>query len=674
LASPTTVDRSRGAPVGTLRFTGPRLLPEPALDGLRGLAVAAVVLYHGGATAVPGGYLGVSLFFTLSGYLITSLVLAGHRATGRVGLGAFWVRRARRLLPAALATAAGALAATAALAPDRLVTVAGDTRAAVLYLANWHLVWAERSYDTLFAAPSPLQHLWSLAIEEQFYVVFPLVAAAALALGGRRALTAVLAVLAAGSVAAQLLTTDPDLAYYGTHTRAAELLAGCLLACLRPLPVVPSVADGAVGGPAKLDFATSAGGRPRLRFSHVAGPLAVAAFVAVCVLAPASPAALPRGALAAVAVLNTVVVGLATRAGPARRLLRARPLTRLGLVSYGLYLVHWPVFVFVTPERAGLDGVPLLALRLALSGCLAAISFRWIEQPVRRGRWPSTRRLGPAAVTGAAVVLVAGAVVPAVVSTGGPAGPQEDWLLAASPTSAPAPGPPVTAASATATAPVRIAVVGDSSARVIGRGLADWAPSGTDVLNLGLNACSLAPGQARFGTEGSLVVEACRLDEVWAPLAGFDPDVVVVAAGVMGVADHRVPGDPPGPWRHLGDPAFDAEYRAAVGDAVDRIHRLAPGAVVAWTTGPYVAADSCPQGCPTAEPARMDRFNAVAGEALAARPGVRVVDLAGRLNPPGGGTGVDRQARPDGIHLAPAYAEALAERWLGPALAALADP
>src|SRR5215217_9367951 len=150
-----------------------RLPHLPALDGVRAIAVAGVLLYHGGVDWMPGGFLGVDVFFVLSGYLITSLLLAEREASGRVDMAAFWRRRARRLLPAAFLVIAVSLIAAALLAPGDVAATRGDAISALLYVNNWHQIIADQSYFAAFERPSLLRHLWSLSIEEQFYVLWP---------------------------------------------------------------------------------------------------------------------------------------------------------------------------------------------------------------------------------------------------------------------------------------------------------------------------------------------------------------------------------------------------------------------------------------------------------------------------------------------------------------------
>jgi len=206
-----------------------------ALDGARGVAVAGVLLFHGGH--LTGGYLGVDFFFTLSGFLITSLLLAESSRTGSVGLGGFWARRARRLLPALTVLLVGVAVYSIALAkPSELAQIRGDAFGTLGYVANWHQIFAHQSYFALFTAPSPLNHTWSLAIEEQFYVIWPLIFVALLARFARSTPKAVLATsLALAGVSSVVMIVlynpaDTNRVYFGTDTRAAAILFGAALA------------------------------------------------------------------------------------------------------------------------------------------------------------------------------------------------------------------------------------------------------------------------------------------------------------------------------------------------------------------------------------------------------------------------------------------------------------
>src|SRR5215470_7724441 len=226
--------RKMPKPVGN----GPRLAYRPGLDGLRALAVIGVFVYHSRIDWLPGGFLGVDLFFVLSGYLITSLLLVEWEARNRIDLRRFWLRRARRLLPALVVVVLGALVLSAIFARGDLAHTRSDTVSSLLYYTNWHLILANHSYFVLHGNPSLLQHLWSLAVEEQFYLIWPLLLVPGLVLLGRKRLP--MLVIAGIAASAALMWTlynpygDPSRVYFGTDTRAL-LLMGILLALVWPL-------------------------------------------------------------------------------------------------------------------------------------------------------------------------------------------------------------------------------------------------------------------------------------------------------------------------------------------------------------------------------------------------------------------------------------------------------
>lgn len=362
----------------------------PGLDGLRALAVAAVILYHLGAPGVRGGFLGVDLFFVISGYLISSQLWA-RWSLGPVRLGAFWAARFRRLLPAVLVLLIGTTAAMLVAGRDQLGVFVGDVGAAATYTSNWWYILHERSYFESVGRPPVLQHLWSLAVEEQFYLLWPLLIAAVLRFApdlrrARLRLCYGSLLLAAGSATVMglgsFLTATPQLGdpsrwYFGTDSHAMPLLLGAALAFRR---------GGAGFGPLT----------PPLR---AAGPLATAAGVgalatlgAAMVVVDQYEPALYRVGFALVAILATVVVVVATRPGPLQRMLSVPVLTYVGRRSYGLYLWHWPVVAFTRPE---LDlpwtGLRVALLRLTLTVVLAELSYRLVEEPVRRHGWGALR-------------------------------------------------------------------------------------------------------------------------------------------------------------------------------------------------------------------------------------------------------------------------------------------
>lgn len=377
---------------------GPHLTYLPGLDGLRALAVGAVLAYHYRAdgSLLPGGYLGVEVFFVISGYLITSLLLAEHRRDGTVGLRSFWMRRARRLLPALFLLLAVCTAASVLFLPEEVAGMRGDVAAALTYTTNWYQVFSEQSYFESVGRPPLLQHLWSLAVEEQFYVVWPLLFSAAMAwLGRRRFLAAILAGVAGSTVLLWGLwspTEDPTRIYYGTDTRAAGLLVGAALAF--------------VWSPWRLRDRTGRGARLLLdSVGFGAMALLVYHFVRLGEYDPA----LYRGGFLRVSALTALVIAVTAhpashvgglRAGTlGRHLSLANPaLVWIGLRSYGIYLWHWPVFQVTRPDLDVTWSAPVLAaVRLAATVGMAELSFRVVETPIRRGalgRWWSATRVG----------------------------------------------------------------------------------------------------------------------------------------------------------------------------------------------------------------------------------------------------------------------------------------
>jgi len=367
-----------------------------ALDGLRGAAVAGVLLFHGGH--LIGGYLGVDLFFVLSGFLITSLLLAESTTTGRIGLGGFWARRARRLLPAIGGLMVGvAIYAVVFADPAELAQIRGDALATVFYFANWRAVFATQDYWALFQAPSPLQHTWSLAIEEQFYLVWPLVFVGLLVWWKRAAAQAVsvTAVTLAGSSGLLMVVLyDPantNRAYYGADSRAAAVLLGAALAAAL-----------VVWGPVRGRF-----GRIALEVAGLGGVVVLAA--AWMRLGGQAPR-LYRGGFFLVGVAAIAVIAAAAhpQAGVVSRVLSFRPLCLVGLISYGVYLWHWPVYVVVDAERVGFTGWPLLGVRVAITFVIAIVSYVLIEQPIRHGALSarSWKVLTPALATGVVMLII----------------------------------------------------------------------------------------------------------------------------------------------------------------------------------------------------------------------------------------------------------------------------
>jgi peptidoglycan/LPS O-acetylase OafA/YrhL len=359
------------------------------LDGVRALAVLAVMAFHEGIPGMPGGFLGVDVFFVLSGYLITDLLVAQYERHGRLDLRGFWAHRARRLLPALAVVLVTVSAAVTVLEPDQLISLRRALLGAVTFSSNWSQAVAHESYFSVFGPPPPLQHLWSLAVEEQFYLVWPLVLAIAVIRLRRRWLRAAVAWAGAAASAATMAAvyvpgSDPSFVYYGTDTHASGLLIGAALALTWPL--------------ARVDAASQRAARA----IDVAGLLGLAAIAwAVTYFAGSDAALYPAGLVFATLAAGTVVIAAAAP-GRIARALGWRPLRWLGLRSYGIYLWHWPV-IALFPAAAGY-GINVAEVRItetALPIALAAASWRWIEEPVLRNGFRATLRQRRTQIVGA---------------------------------------------------------------------------------------------------------------------------------------------------------------------------------------------------------------------------------------------------------------------------------
>jgi peptidoglycan/LPS O-acetylase OafA/YrhL len=618
----------------------------PALDGLRALAVVAVLLYHAGVGWMTGGYLGVDLFFVLSGFLITRLLLDEWATTGRIDLVQFWRRRAARLLPAVLIL----LAVCPLVFRDRS-RLGGDVLATAGYVANWRLVVGDVSYFQQFEAPSPLQHTWSLAIEEQWYVVWPVVVALGVALLRTRrgrivASGAVVAALAASALSMRAHADDVTRAYYGTDTRVQALLAGVVVA----LAVAPQVWGWRVRNPLACAVVGLAG----------LGVLAV-------VVEGAPHWMLGGGFTLAAACGALAVAGVASGAGAVGDVLSRRVFVAVGRLSYSLYLWHWPVYLWLTPDRTDLSGTALVLVRIAASFAVALASFAFIEQPIRLRR--AFRPIVVLAAVCVPVVLVGVARLDdpvganlelaersgSVIALGG----ATTTTAATTPDAAVAPTTtPATGSVATTTAPppheIGLVLFGDSVAATFDDNLHDdslpfpvarYRP----VARLG---CGIMDGYAVVPGRTSGLNDDCLLwpDELAAAVDAVDPDVVLVMVGAWEVFDTVVDG-----------------VRLAVGTpehaaAVER--RLRQAIEIAGAGGAHVVLFEVP--CfdepqprdlpgdierPRNDPDRVATVNAIFHE-VAAAEGITILpyhDLVCVGNEPEpffGGTDV----RPDGVH------------------------
>ena len=379
----------------------------PGIDGLRAIAVMAVLFYHADFAWARGGFLGVEVFFVISGYLITSLLLVEWLRTGTIGLKAFWIRRARRLLPALFLVLVVVSAAAILVYQNTLNRMFGDVLAASGYVTNWFLIVREVSYFETFGRPPLLQHLWSLSVEEQFYVLWPVIFSVGMALFSRkdtrRTIRSFLAMtllgIAGSTVLMAVLYTpfeDPSRVYYGTDTRAAGLLVGVALALVwMPWRLPRSVAPG-----------------PK-RTLNVAGGVAIVGLLIVLSRMDEFSPFLYRGGFLLTSVLTAIVIAVTVHPAASLAGILDRPVMRwIGTRSYGIYLWHWPIFMITRPgiDIAG-NAYATFVVRTAITFLFAEASYRFVEVPIRqkgfRGWVVDIRRsFGVTTVRGGSIIAV----------------------------------------------------------------------------------------------------------------------------------------------------------------------------------------------------------------------------------------------------------------------------
>lgn len=350
---------------------------EPGIDGLRAIAVTSVLLYHSDVPWVPGGFFGVEVFFVISGYLITALLLAEWRNGHRIALGSFYLRRARRLLPALFLMLGVVGLYSVLFLPDEVHTLRGDTFGAVTYVQNWWQIFAGRSYFAEAGRPPLLKHLWSLAVEEQFYLLWPLICAVLFKFFGDRP-GRLFGIIAGGALASTLSmwlmfpgdALNASRVYYGTDTRASGLLLGAALAVAWP--------------PWRLTPKVTFPGRVVL---NIAGSIGLVIVGWYLFGVSDSAAWVYSGGFLLLGFGTLLVIATTVHPGAdIRRVLGFKPLVWIGIRSYSLYIWHWPIYQITRPDLdIPIHGYALLALRLTLTAIVAELSFRFVETPIRRG-------------------------------------------------------------------------------------------------------------------------------------------------------------------------------------------------------------------------------------------------------------------------------------------------
>jgi peptidoglycan/LPS O-acetylase OafA/YrhL len=578
---------------------------------VRAVAVLSVIAYHFGAGWAPGGFLGVDMFFVLSGYLITSLLVVEWGKSSTIDLVAFWARRARRLLPALLLVlVAIAVWASISAHRDQLDGIRADSIWTLFYGANWHLIDSSQSYFAMVREASPLRHTWSLAIEEQFYLVWPLIALACLGLArGRRRLLAV--VCGVGIVASSLWmahlfdVTDRSRAYYGTDSRVGQLMVGALL------------------GLALLRWS------PRTRTQRVAVQGAGALGAAVCLWffleVRDADSAMYRGGFLVFGIATAALVAAVVQnsRNPLRAGLSWKPVVWIGAISYGLYLWHWPIVVAVTPQTLGRAGWQLGAVRLGLTFGIAALSYYLLEQPVRHGTWFR----GKAGIAVAAVAGLTTAIVVVVVTAGGT--PPPAYLVANPdrPVTRPAPAVAVAPASTESEVGVsRMLLVGDSVADSLGPALqAEAAAHGVALTVVTRPGCGLTTATPLLD-DGRLVpwggdCAASAAEYEAQSVHEHAPDVVLWLS-TWETSDLEVDGTAV----HFGTAAGDAALLEQLAEANRRL--TARGARLVLVNVPRPADTSEVQPLRTDEGTRRQHLNSLFQKFALSSDSVVIADLA----------------------------------------------
>jgi peptidoglycan/LPS O-acetylase OafA/YrhL len=658
-----------------------RLAYLPALDGVRACAVVAVMLFHGGIPHMDGGFMGVDAFFVLSGFLITSLLIGEWRQTLTIKLGAFWARRARRLLPALLLMLLFVAFFASVIVPKGTYgALRLDALATLLYVSNWHFILVNSNYFNETAASSPLLHTWSLAVEEQFYVIWPLVVLAVMHF--TRSLRALFALCCAAAIASAIwmhVVYDGGLntnrAYLGTDTRSQCLFIGCALAVGLVLLSHRAHEEGRL---AKGELWRPEGATGRA-LCAVLGLIGAAGAIALWVLTTSASSFPYSGGffLIGLAVASIILSAVAAPRSLVPRVLSLTPVRYVGRISYGLYIWHWPIFIWLDHARTGLYGYQLFALRVLVTFAVSVVSFHLIERPIRMGTFVSQWRawlVVPAGVGAVLVAVIAATTgTTAVASTAPPGGTGTTGSSATTRTTVPA---------LTAAKPVRVLLFGDSVALTLGLGLGlpkEQQRYGYVLSDKGILGCGVV-----FGPEVELMgardatAPACNgtpyspgepaAQQPWpnqwlSAISVVKPNVAVLLAGRWEVVDREFQGS----WTNILHPAFAAYVKRQLEQASQLV--TTAGVHMVFLTAPCTDEGEQPDGAPWPEddPARLAVYNKLVREVAAAHPTTdSVVNLFGAACPGGKYTGtidgVVVRNPSDGVHFTVAGGSYLAPK------------
>jgi peptidoglycan/LPS O-acetylase OafA/YrhL len=630
-----------GRPVGsdTLR-RGSSLSYIPALDGVRAVAIIIVMGYHGGVFFTSGGFYGVDTFFALSGFLITSLLITEWQETTTIRLGVFWARRARRLLPALLVMVLAVALYGAYLVPSGTYShLRSDGIAALFYFANWHFIAIGSNYFVQSGPSSPLTHTWSLAVEEQFYLIWPMIVLGVFKLWRSKRVLLVICVVGALASAIEMAAlyspADVNRVYYGTDTRAQSLLVGAALAVA--LSLWSDRRRRATSSPSDEDRGRSRSeGDPDWYVRSTSGRIVMLALGLAGVLASVvlwtrvssnGSLAYRGGFLLAASATSAVLLSVicSPRSLLARSLSFA-PLRYVGRISYGLYLWHYPLFLYLDNARTGLTGYPLFAVRVAVTSAVATASFYLLERPIRQRTFLRGRRAilaSPVAIVAVVVALFAATATPALAARRTP------------------PPKPEGQATVSAKAPIKVLWLGDSTAFSLAIGLSEHQTSyGIASYDGAILGCGVTNGaEAQFKGVDAPMATACgdgRPAGLWPHLwlndiALYKPNVVIILAGRWETMNRTYEGH----WTNIEDPAYAAYVTTQLEYAVQLAG--SGGAQVIMMTAPCYDSGEQPNGDPWPEDsqARLSIYNQLVRQVTAASPDASLINFNAMACPGG---------------------------------------